>query len=75
MKSPLICTVLAVDEKTVHLRVSPDQTIHLPLEAMHGTPIPHGTVRLMATIVEGGQVDDSVFAKMILNELLSPPRA
>jgi hypothetical protein len=75
MKQPLLCSVVAIEDQAVRLRTPDGQTLTLPLTSIHGTPIPSGTVRLMGVIPEGGRVDDSAFAKTILNELLSPPRS
>lgn len=74
MKSPLTCTVISVEEQTVTLRFPNGDVQTLPLSCVHGTPIPDGVLRLMAVVPEGGRTDDSIFAKTILNELLSPPR-
>jgi hypothetical protein len=75
MKQALVCSVVAVEEQLVRLRAPDGQLFTLPLSALHGTPIPDGTVRLMGVVPEGGRVDDSLFAKTLLNELLSPPRS
>lgn len=72
MKQSLTCSVVRVEEQLVQLRTPDGQTISLPLSCIHGTPLADGTIRLMGAVVEGGRVDDSAFAKTILNELLSP---
>lgn len=75
MKQALVCSVVAIEDQIVRLRTPDGQTVSLPLSCLHGTPTPSGTVRLMGVIPEGGHVDDSAFAKTILNELLSSPRS
>lgn len=72
MKQSLICSVVRVEEQVVHLRTADGQTFSLPSSCIHGTPTIEGTVRLVGVVPEGGRVDDSLFAKTILNELLSP---
>jgi hypothetical protein len=72
MKQSLTCSVIRVEEQVVHLRTADGQTISLPLSCIHGTPSLEGTVCLIGVVPEGGRVDDSAFAKTILNELLSP---
>jgi len=72
MKQSLTCSVVRLEEQTVQLRTADGQTFSLPLSCIHGTPAPDGTVRLVGVVPEGGRVDDSLFAKTILNELLSP---
>ncbi len=74
MKQPLACSVVAIEDQLVRLRTPDGQTISLPLSSIHGTPVPEGTIRLMGVVPEGGRVDESVFAKTLLNELLAPPR-
>ena len=74
MKQPLACTVLALEDQLVRLRTPDGQTLSLPLSCIHGTVTPDGTVRLMGVVPEGGRVDESAFAKTLLNELLAPPR-
>lgn len=72
MTQTLTCSVVRVEDQTVHLQTPDGQSLTLPLSAVHGTPLSNGTIRLLGVVVEGGQVDDSAFAKTILNELLSP---
>ncbi|MBP9762660.1 hypothetical protein KBD34_03510 [Patescibacteria group bacterium] len=72
MKQLLVCTVLAVEDQLIRLRTPDGQSLSLPLSCIHGTPSVDGTVRLMGAVPEGGRVDDSLLAKSILNELLSP---
>ncbi len=72
MKQLLTCSVLKVEEQTVQVRTPDGQTLTLPLSSIHGTPLAEGQIRLMGVVAEGGRVDDSLFAKTILNELLSP---
>lgn len=75
MKQPLTCTVLALEEQTIHLQTPDGQSFSLPLSCIHGTPAPQTTIRLIGVVPEGGRVEDSAFAKLILNELLSPSRS
>lgn len=75
MKQPLICSVEAVEEQVVQLRTPDGQSLTLPLSSVHGTPVLGGTLRLMGVVLEGGRVEDSLFSKDILNELLNPPRS
>ncbi len=75
MKQSLVCTVVAVEEQTIRLQTPDGQSFSLPLSCIHGTPGAQSTVRLIGVIPEGGRVDESAFAKMILNELLSPSRS
>lgn len=66
---------MAVDHQQVSLRTPDGQSFTLPLSCIHGTPVLEGTVRLMGISPDGGRVDESLFAKTVLNELLSPPRS
>lgn len=72
MKQSLSCSVVRLEEQVAVLRTADGQTFTLPLTAIHGTPTPSGTIRLIGIVTDGGQVDDSPLAKTILNELLSP---
>ena len=75
MKHTLLCTVDRLDDQLVHVHTPDGQVFALPLSAVHGTPVPQGTIRVLGVVTDGGAVDESVFAKTILNELLSPPLA
>lgn len=75
MKQTLPCTVEALEEQMVRLRTPDGQSLLLPLTCIHGTPAPEGTIKLIGVVPEGGRVDESILAKAILNEILSPSRS
>lgn len=70
MVMPITLTVTAVTDATVTAKMTNQQTIQLPREAVYGKPAVGQELKLIGVVAGSEDAGETAFARRLLNQLM-----